>query len=869
MQLEAEILSLLGRVNRLEANAKNTVKVAVPGQAAPAIIPISNNITYDMAVPFTFCPSTTAGAMRIRSGNVHTIGGVRYDADHSVLPAGFATVGGITNDRYFDVTVTATTYIWIQVHRISTKWRWVTTTAYDISSEDCYNCPFIEMIPIAVIPWDNDPGGSPSTPGIKISSFTKFHVGGDVEIQDVPTASFDVQANDTEFLPILLKFTGEVIIHLADSSTTVSMTSETATLHNGTNIVYVKLDITDEGNPDATIFLNADEADPAPEETEFIKYFAIWSFEYDGATEYITNAIQYVHGDIHFFKSGGESDYHFKVTDMGSGTVQVRIGDWTRRGIITSLAPDAPGGTFQTLTSVGENDYVVLSLTFESPYDAALLPASALVVFATPTHPVDDTTFNLMWVLGKFTAGVWEPYWKGGDIDDWMVRPDGLPYDSPTARYTINENPTTDNPNKGELQLYGVDTVKPDAYSIPYFDAGTGLPVTGSLAWATIDSHDTKTLATQYSLEVLNPGAGTGMLQLFAFDDGGTALVTGLTYNDFYTASPTEAKLAMLVRDNTGSVPTLRYASLKEFEAASAANNDGWITKEQADGYYWNTNGDETTCKGSKIANVANAVQINLTDSQLYNIAGSPCVDWALGTMSSDDAAPILIANWFEQKLYDGEALTKLSANWNTRKLYDTDGTTVMLDWNQGILEGNWYCNGDLLPWADDTFDLGSTLKYWNSAYIGVLHTDSIYTGKVGTGINCFDDVLPSADATYDLGSSTSYWAEGRIKKVFANELDAAGATSVTCKTHLISDGAMYSLGVEDSEWYSLLLGSTGFIRINGTTVMKTQRTFSPAALSDSTAGATYGTTEQTMLKEAHDCIRLLMVALRDHGMIS
>ncbi len=56
---------------------------------------------------------------------------------------------------------------------------------------------------------------------------------------------------------------------------------------------------------------------------------------------------------------------------------------------------------------------------------------------------------------------------------------------------------------------------------------------------------------------------------------------------------------------------------------------------------------------------------------------------------------------------------------------------------------------------------------------------------------------------------------------------------------------------------------------VAGAQVVTTRQPGVGAALVSRTAGATYGGTERTMLQEAHDRIRTLLVALRTHGLIS
>jgi hypothetical protein len=65
------------------------------------------------------------------------------------------------------------------------------------------------------------------------------------------------------------------------------------------------------------------------------------------------------------------------------------------------------------------------------------------------------------------------------------------------------------------------------------------------------------------------------------------------------------------------------------------------------------------------------------------------------------------------------------------------------------------------------------------------------------------------------------------------------------------------------------LKGSSSNIFINGQYAMKARITGMGSALTASTAGAAYGGTEQTMLQDAHDAIRLLMAACKNHGFVA
>ena len=208
---------------------------------------------------------------------------------------------------------------------------------------------------------------------------------------------------------------------------------------------------------------------------------------------------------------GGSMDYPFRCAltkDAFDRTVlSVSAGRWTRNGYTAQLEA-------QTLTAPNDA-YVWLELIAEN---SDLLPALCpdKILLRLGPEPPDESgtmTCGIYWTLGKVDSdGVWEQWWKGGDIDDHSVVPDGYligPSDGdeqvdPPPRRTIDFNEESGREH-GALQLYGVNTVVCDTYSVPYFlsDKGGGTShQTGELKWATMDAHNTVTKAAQKSIEV-------------------------------------------------------------------------------------------------------------------------------------------------------------------------------------------------------------------------------------------------------------------------------------------------------------------------------------------------------------------------------
>jgi len=110
-------------------------------------------------------------------------------------------------------------------------------------------------------------------------------------------------------------------------------------------------------------------------------------------------------------------------------------------------------------------------------------------------------------VLGKLTAGVWEQYWKGGDITDYLevLDSDTVNHVPSDERHTIERNPLTVE-REGELQLFDADTAVGDK-NVPLLSVVDLLatPVVRELEWPAIDHHGNAGIST---LEVANPGSG-------------------------------------------------------------------------------------------------------------------------------------------------------------------------------------------------------------------------------------------------------------------------------------------------------------------------------------------------------------------------
>jgi hypothetical protein len=252
-------------------------------------------------------------------------------------------------------------------------------------------------------------------------------------------------------------------------------------------------------------------------------------------------------------------EYPFKVTDNGGGSVDIKGGSWTRNGITVTLADT-------TLSSVGADNYVFIYLgrdTITGP-DPALIP-NTLSVVNTSSLPADGLAtsvggYNIIFVLGKFTAGVWEQYWKGGHIDDLVLRPDSDHFNS-TGRSTIVQNPES-GANQGELQVGDVHSVKASALSIPFFASDDSTPKQGAISWAALDAHEGVT-PTHSSLEIVGTVTGTAYAQIVGFRTPATP--TDPFATDAYTHH-------FGMRETNGTLTAMKWYDFDTFVSGLKAN---------------------------------------------------------------------------------------------------------------------------------------------------------------------------------------------------------------------------------------------------------------------------------------------------------
>jgi hypothetical protein len=150
-----------------------------------------------------------------------------------------------------------------------------------------------------------------------------------------------------------------------------------------------------------------------------------------------------------------------------------------------------------------------------------------------------------------------------------------------------------------------------------------------------------------------------------------------------------------------------------------------------------------------------------------------------------------------------------------------TIGTTTTTINMNGTL--NYYTS--LIPATTNTYDLGSSSKYWNNGYITTINTASVTgtnvtidgsgtlgIGNVGTGtitlgkasrvmnvessININDNIIPRITTSFDLGTSSYIWNRGYINTVYSNAISGSTITiSGTSTITVDSTGGTINIG--------------------------------------------------------------------------
>jgi len=354
--------------------------------------------------------------------------------------------------------------------------------------------------------------------------------------------------------------------------------------------------------------------------------------------------------------------------------------------------------------SVGSDWYVFAKFKDNaSPYYCPeLIPDASLEYTILPSFPTFiDNYVNRMYPICKFQtknkegggsrilkASTLVQLWYGGNITDDGVVPDANSTSTGGAapgpgRYTLQLNNEATKRHYLELQLYDVNTVPVDTKTMCYFDSGTTLTetvVTGSLKWAVMDSHNTKTTAPYRSLQI---DSGSSTFQVYNFR-GAVPITVG-------SSSSLDSTLAVLARKVSGGVTYIEYLDLSSCTFPTdysgvcdyiEANCDWfgeWDTirhtdlvwsgstagqagqNDDHDARYWVKGAGVTTDNltsnyGTAIGNAVNAPVIDLTGYAL--VRGTVAASYVRVTWGAGVGA-----------------------------LYESAGTKVRYDWQSGILK--------------------------------------------------------------------------------------------------------------------------------------------------------------------------------------
>jgi hypothetical protein len=168
--------------------------------------------------------------------------------------------------------------------------------------------------------------------------------------------------------------------------------------------------------------------------------------------------------------------------------------------------------------------------------------------------------------------------------------------------------------------------------------------------------------------------------------------------------------------------------------------------------------------------------------------------------------------------------------------------------------------NADLARWMNSAGNRTNYIDKYGNLYgnlltmpwrIGHIPNDSNYSGM------WFGSTpVTSPDAT-------NYTFLGDGINAFLNAISGSVFLRIGNTTY----GQLNSTGLTVTGDCSVTSGKV--FKVNSVQVITAQQTGLGATLASRTAAATYGTTEQTMLQEAHDKIRLLETRLKTHGLVA
>jgi hypothetical protein len=500
--------------------------------------------------------------------------------------------------------------------------------------------------------------------------------------------------------------------------------------------------------------------------------------------------------------------------------------------------------------------------------------------------PLGDGQLNAYRVLCKFSAtnaGAITGDLKQlheGNVSDYMMVPDSQGYDINGAGYrTLQYNPNTGSANYGTLQLYQAHLTKDNVDTIPILRNGTGQ---GDITYGNIDSTNgddalginTKSISTR----------GTFNEQVLGLYDINTVTTTlgvnaGKDYIQdhieiFYLAS---AAVGLTFDGTEDPYPINQYsptASTTVFEGTTGKNifipeDVNWTTNPSSTGYdnlgvfgrlAQIANGtfriDSTQVQALDIQvtvgnfvpdqnwldtyiNIENTVSHNLLDPTEYSDrrtdfkvnSDHSYVYWTLGGAYNN------ASGCWGQSIGRGSNLGPPSSqtraiDLTNSVLYATDGTTAVLDWSNTT---DWFVDWDSAnEWYPLTgMSIGASVAAGSG--VGAL--------RVPNGGGYFGDGLYVTDGTRVVELCTS--------TVAGNFVGASKTVDLATSSYAV-DATLGGINTQDAYYVDGVQ-----VLSNGISVGATP--------SSNTAGATYGTNEQTMLQEAHDAARVTMAAGKTH----
>ena len=559
----------------------------------------------------------------------------------------------------------------------------------------------------------------------------------------------------------------------------------------------------------------------------------------------------------------GSGCHRYRITKADANSIKVAFGQWTRNGTTVDLTTDVGEDfiTIGSITATNETYTVYLELERATPNtkDPALIPdkLEAKVATAAAWAALQHSPANIYFRVGYvYTDGSGDissikQVWCL-DIDDSATIPDTESALAGVAPYrsTLAWNLAGDE-HEGETQLYDVENAPASSYSLPYFnagaDAGGGKGPAGVLAWAAIDRHLSG--ATQRSIEV----DATAGVQVYDFRNPGTH-------------APDGGEMVML-RYGTG--PVVKYTDWDGFLSGLSGYASGWATEI--------LNVIIGVLDHHDLAATWGDYDDHFDGPYRYMLLDNPDGD-TVPNMFTRNAGPNYLGNalYIGGHFYTDGGQIYYPAQGSPVKYLDFTTSPVQMNgskpWrvidatqataaNTGALQ----INGGLSAQKRSVFVTGANVVNILNTAIGLVTvTDGTKTAYL-----------------VDIAGNAGYFNQGNFNAAFGTASNAAVLASANCNCTICN--AAYGGYFDHSSGQAVYLADgTNAILANRRIrtdaegfyfstikVLGAQQSGLGATPPSRTAGATYGATEQTMLQEAHDKIRLLYGALKTHGMIA